>query len=54
MGRFETGVLADAAFAPPDVYEFLEHERFGYAIRLPANPVLGEKIAYLLSGKGGA
>jgi len=30
------------------VYEFLEDERFGYAIRLPANPVLGEKIGHLL------
>ncbi len=26
---------ADAAFARPDIYEFLEQERFGYAIRPP-------------------
>ena len=28
---------ADAAFASPEVYEFLEAEGFLYAIRLPAN-----------------
>jgi hypothetical protein len=28
---------ADAAFAMPEVYEFLEAERINYAIRLPAN-----------------
>src|SRR6516164_8429779 len=31
---------ADAAFAMPEVYEFLEAERIKYAIRLPANQVL--------------
>ena len=31
---------ADAAFAMPDVYEFLEAKRIKYAIRLPANQVL--------------
>ena len=30
----------DAAFASPEVYEFLEAEDFSYAIRLPANKVL--------------
>src|SRR5438132_7865869 len=30
----------DAAFANPEVYEFLEAESIGYAIRLPANRVL--------------
>ena len=39
---------ADAAFANPEVYEFLEAEGFKYAIRLPANRVLQESIAYLL------
>src|ERR1700682_4532630 len=38
----------DAAFANPDIYEFLEVEGMGYAIRLPANRVLQEKIGYLL------
>ncbi len=44
---------ADAAFSRPDIYEFLEQERFGYAIRLPANPVLGEKIVHLLKRRPG-
>ena len=38
----------DAAFAAPDIYEFLEAEGFNYAIRLPANSVLQESIGYLL------
>jgi hypothetical protein len=38
----------DAAFANPEIYEFLEAEGYGYAIRLPANPVLQGKIGYLL------
>jgi hypothetical protein len=29
---------ADAAFAKPEIYELLEAEGIGYAIRLPANP----------------
>jgi Transposase DDE domain group 1 len=39
---------ADAAFANPEVYEFLEAEGIKYAIRLPANSVLQERIGYLL------
>src|SRR5262249_35423456 len=39
---------ADAAFAMPEVYEFLEAERIKYAIRLPANRVLQDSIGYLL------
>ena len=39
---------ADAAFASPEVYEFLEAEDFKYAIRLPANKVLQDSIGYLL------
>jgi len=38
----------DAAFANPEIYEFLEGEGIGYAIRLPANRVLQDKIGYLL------
>ena len=38
----------DAAFANPEIYEFLEGEGIGYAIRLPANRVLQERIGYLL------
>ena len=40
---------ADAGFANPDVYEFLETERIKYAIRLPANHVLQERIGHLLT-----
>ena len=39
---------ADAGFANPDVYEYLEAESVKYAIRLPANSVLQERIGYLL------
>jgi len=39
---------ADAGFANPEVYEFLEAERIKYAIRLPANRVLQDRIGYLL------
>jgi hypothetical protein len=38
----------DAAFANPEIYEFLEAEGMGYAIRLPANSILQSKIGYLL------
>jgi hypothetical protein len=38
----------DAAFANPEIYEFLEAEGMAYAIRLPANRVLQDKIGYLL------
>jgi Helix-turn-helix domain/Transposase DDE domain group 1 len=38
----------DAAFANPEMYEFLEAEGLGYVIRLPANRVLQDKIGYLL------
>jgi hypothetical protein len=34
----------DAAFANPEIYEFLEAERIGYTIRLPANNVLQGRI----------
>jgi len=40
---------ADAAFANPEVYEFLEAEGYGYAIRLPANDVLQREIEPLLT-----
>jgi len=40
---------ADAAFASPEVYEFVEAEGFLYAIRLPANRVLRECIGHLLT-----
>jgi|ERR1700722_20534367 Transposase DDE domain group 1 len=36
---------ADASFANPEVYEYLEGEGIKYAIRLPANRVLREASA---------
>ena len=39
----------DAAFASPEVHEFLEHEEYQYAIRLPANDVLQRQIEPLLT-----
>jgi hypothetical protein len=39
---------ADAGFANPEVYQYLEAEGIKYAIRLPANRVLQERIGYLL------
>jgi hypothetical protein len=40
---------ADAAFASPEIYAFLEAEDYGYVIRLPANAVLQRRIAHLLT-----
>ena len=37
----------DAAFAKPEVYEYLEAEEAGYAIRLPSNEVLEAHIRHL-------
>ncbi len=38
----------DAAFAQPNMYEFLEAEGIDYAIRLPANQIVQERISDLL------
>jgi hypothetical protein len=42
-------IRADAAFASPEVYEYLEAEGFLYAIRLPSNQVLQRRISHLLT-----
>ena len=39
----------DAAFALPEMYEYLEAEGFLYAIRLPKNQILQESIGHLLT-----
>ena len=39
---------ANAAFAKPEVYEYLESRDTGYAMRLPANEVLQGNIRHLL------
>src|SRR6476646_1194978 len=43
----------DAAFANPEVYEYLEAEGIGYAIRLPAKRGLQDRIGYLLKRRVG-
>ena len=42
---------ADAGFASPEVYEFLEAEGIKYAIRLPANRVLQERTTAPLAAR---
>ena len=39
----------DAAFAAPEIYDYLEAEGFLYAIRLPKNQILQESIGHLLT-----
>ncbi len=39
----------DAAFAKPEIYEYLGKNGYLYAIRLPANEILYEKIRHLLT-----
>ena len=39
---------ADAAFAKPEMYEYLEPRVIGYAIRLPANDILEQEIKHLV------
>src|SRR5450759_1400182 len=39
----------DAAFAAPDVYEYLEDNRILYAMRIPANAILYEEIEHLMT-----
>ena len=39
---------ADAAFAKPELYEYLEARRIGYAIRLRSNQMLQREIAHLV------
>jgi hypothetical protein len=44
---------ADAAFAIPELFDYLEASGFGYAIRLRANKVLHRRIAHLLKRRSG-
>ncbi len=46
LKRFFRG---DAAFANPDLYNYLEQENFSYAIRLKSNAILQKQIAPLLT-----
>ena len=47
-GREAALFRGDAAFANPEMFEFLEAEGIGYTIRLPANRILQDRIGYLL------
>ena len=54
MARYRNGKMrryfrGDAAFAKPEVYEFLEAEGYSYAIRLPTNPILQKSVTHLLT-----
>ncbi len=50
LGRY---FRADATFAVPEIYEFLEAKGFKCAIQLPRNETLQADIADLLSRLGG-
>jgi len=54
VARYERSGLrkyfrGDAAFANPEVYQYLEGKSFRYAIRLPSNDVLQKGIRHLLT-----
>ena len=54
VARYRGGAIkrrffrGDAAFALPDLYDFLEAEGYNYAIRLKANATLQRHVAHLL------
>jgi hypothetical protein len=43
----------DAGFTNPEIYDYLDSEGLKYAIRLPTNRVLQERIAHLLTRPAG-
>jgi hypothetical protein len=52
-GLWRKYLRADAAFAIPELFDYLEANEFGYAIRLRANKVLQRRIAHLLKRRPG-
>jgi hypothetical protein len=52
-GLWRKYLRGDAAFAIPELYDYLEANDFGYAIRLRANKVLERRIAHLLKRRPG-
>lgn len=52
-GLWRRYLRADAAFAIPELFDYLEANDFGYAIRLRANKVLERRIAHLLRRRPG-
>jgi len=52
-GLWRRYLRADAAFAIPELFDYLEANEFGYAIRLKTNKVLQRRIAHLLKRRPG-
>ncbi len=52
-GLWRKYLRGDAAFAIPELFDYLEANEFGYAIRLKANKVLERRIAHLLRRRPG-
>jgi len=52
-GLWRKYLRADAAFAIPELFDYLEDNDFGYAIRLRANKVLQRRIGHLLKRRPG-
>ena len=52
-GLWRKYLRADAAFAIPELFNYLEANEFGYAIRLRANKVLERRVAHLLKRRPG-
>lgn len=52
-GLWRRYLRADAAFAIPELFDYLEANDFGYAIRLRGNKVLERRIAHLLKRRPG-
>lgn len=52
-GLWRKYLRGDAAFAIPELFDYLEANDFGYAIRLKANKVLERRIAHLVKRRPG-
>lgn len=52
-GLWRRYLRADAAFAIPGLFDYLEANEFGYAIRLKVNKVLERRVAHLLRRRPG-
>ena len=52
-GLWRKYLRGDAAFAIPELFDYLEANDFGYAIRLKANKVLERRVGHLLKRRRG-
>ncbi len=52
-GLWRKYLRGDAAFAIPELFDYLEANDFGYAIRLSANKILERRIGHLLKRRRG-